>query len=75
MREHDEKPFAKRFLHNVNEYREQRLSRSFDTHHCLAGPVELAVVDEATSLVQIVEELSQVLVVRRLEEVQPAYVA
>lgn len=48
---------------------------SAGTHHAFAGPVEFAVVGEASSFVQVLKELPQVLVVGSLEEVEPPDVA
>lgn len=44
-------------------------------YHGLAGPVELAVVHVAAPVEQVTEHAPQLVVVRRLEEVQPAHVA
>ena len=45
------------------------------THHAFAGPVEFAIVSEASSIVQVLKELPQVLVVGSFEEVQPPDIA
>lgn len=45
------------------------------TYHRLASPIELAVVHESAFLVEALEQVPQVLVVRRLEEVQSADVS
>lgn len=44
-------------------------------YHGLASPVELAVVDIAAALEEIAEHPPQLVVVGRLEEVEPAHVA
>jgi hypothetical protein len=44
-------------------------------YHGLAGPVELAVVDVAAALEEVAEHAAQLVVVGRLEEVQPPHVA
>ena len=44
-------------------------------YHGLASPVEFAVVDVAAAVEQISEHPPQLVVVGRLEEVEPAYVA
>lgn len=44
-------------------------------YHGLAGPVELAIVDVTAALEEVSEHTPQLVVVRRLEEVQPADVA
>lgn len=45
------------------------------TYHRLAGPVEFLIVDKTPFLVQVVEEIPQVLVVGRLEEIQSTHVS
>lgn len=44
-------------------------------YHRLAGPVELAVVDVPAPLEQVAEHAPELVVVGRLEEVEPPHVA
>lgn len=44
-------------------------------YHSLAGPVELAVVDVAAPVEQVPEHAPELVIVRRLEEVQSPHVA
>jgi len=53
----------------------RRLQQTAGSRTRLAGPVELSVVGVALPVVEVLEELPEVAVVRRLEEVQPSDVA
>ena len=59
----------------LRKYFEEKKEKVTNTHHGFARPVEITIMCEAFPVVEILEELPQVLVVGRVEEIEPANVA
>lgn len=55
--------------------RKMRYSCYGVVYHSFAGPVELAVVNVAAAFEQIAEHTAKLIVVGRLEEIQPSNIA